>query len=73
MTLEVQFALKNNPYFSRYIREHSTWYKVLNRDPHMIRTFEEEVKKNYKLRPTDRITKALETLEMIESIMSTVK
>lgn len=73
MTLEIQFALKNNPYFGRYIREHSNWYKILNRDPKMIRVFEEEVKTNYKLRPTDRLNKALETLEMVESIMSTLK
>ena len=39
----------------------------------MIRTFEEEVKANYKLRPSDKINKALETLEMIESIMGTLK
>ncbi len=73
MTLEVQFTIKNNPYLGRYIRENSNWYKILNRNPNMIRTFEEEVKTNYKLRPTDRLNKALETLEMVESIMSTLK
>lgn len=73
MTLEVQFTIKNNPYLGRYIRENSNWYKILNRNPSMIRLFEEEVKTNYKLRPTDRLSKALETLEMVESIMSTLK
>ncbi len=73
MTLETQFALKNNSYFSQYIRENSNWYKILNREPSMIRAFEEEVKTNYKLRPSDKINKALETLEMIESIMGTLK
>lgn len=73
MTLEVQFALKNNPYFGRYIREHSDWYKILNRNPNMFATFEEEVKTNYKLRPSDKLNKALETIEMFESIMSTLK
>ena len=73
MTLDVQFTIKNNPYLERYIRENSNWYKILNRDPGMLRTFEEEVKANYKLRPSDRLNKALETLEMVESIMSTLK
>lgn len=73
MTLETQFALKNNPYFSKYIRENSNWYKILNREPGMIKNFEEEVKVNYKLRTSDKINKALETLEMIESIMGTLK
>lgn len=73
MTLEVQFTIKNNPYLGRYIRENSNWYKLLNRNPNLLRTLEEEVKTNYKLRPTDRLNKALETLEMVESIMSTLK
>lgn len=73
MTLETQFTIKNNPYFRRYIRENSHWYKILNRTPSRIIEFEEEVKTNYKLRPTDRLNKALETIEMFESIMSTLK
>ena len=73
MSLDVQFTIKNNPYFRRYIRENSHWYKILNRNPEMIRLFEEEVKTNYKLRPTDRLTKALETIQMLESVMSTLK
>lgn len=73
MSLDVQFAIKNNPYFGRYIRENSHWYKILNRNPNMMRAFEEEVKTYYKLRPSDRITKALETIEMLESVMSTLK
>ena len=55
MTLETQFAIKNNPYLGRYLRENSNWYKILNRNPNMFRIFEEEVKTNYKLRPTDRL------------------
>lgn len=73
MSLDVQFTIKNNPYFSRYIRENSYWYKILNRNPDMIPVFEEEVKTNYKLRPSDRISKALDMIEMLESIMATLK
>lgn len=73
MTLDIQFTIKNNPYFGRYIRENSHWYKILNRNPNMIKAFEEEVKTNYKLRPSDRITKALETIEMFQSVMATLK
>lgn len=73
MILEIQFALKNNPYLARYIRENSNWYKILNREPKMLKVFEEEVREKYRLRPTDRLNKALETLEMLESIMGTLK
>ena len=73
MTLELQFKLKSNPLFIKYLHENSYWYKILNSDPEMFNTFVEEVKKNYKLRPTDRINEALNTFEMITTIFSTLK
>lgn len=73
MTLDVQFKLKSNPLFIKYLHENSYWYKILNRDPEMFTEFVEEVKKNYKLRTTDRINEALNTFEMLTSIFSTLK
>lgn len=73
MNLDTQFKIKNNPLYIKYLRENSYWYKILNREPNSFKLFEEEVKKNYKLRPTDRISQALDYMEMIESIMSTLK
>ena len=73
MNLETQFKLKNNPLNIRYLRENSHWYKVLNREPNSFKSFEEEVKIGYKLRPTDRISKALEYIDIFETIISTLK
>ena len=73
MTLEVQFKLKSNPLFIKYLHENSYWYKILNRDPQMFDEFINEVKKAYKLRTSDRINSALNTFEMISSIFSTLK
>ena len=73
MTLEVQFKLKSNPLFIKYLHENSYWYKILNRDPEMFNEFIEEVKKNYKLRATDKINDALNTFEMLTSIFSSLK
>ena len=73
MTLDVQFKLKSNPLFIKYLHENSYWYKILNRNPEMFNEFVEEVKKNYKLRTTDRINEALNTFEMLTSIFSTLK
>ena len=72
MTLDVQFKLKSNPLYIKYLHENSYWYKILNRDPEKFNDFVEEVKTNYKLRPTDRLNKALSTFEMISSILSTL-
>ena len=73
MTLDTQFKLKSNPLYIKYIRENSYWYKILNRDPNRFNEFVEEVKTNYKLRPTDRINKALSTFEMLSAIFSSLK
>ena len=66
MSLELQFRLKNNP-------NYSAWYKELNRNPANFALFEEKVKEEYRLRPTDRISKALEMIEMAQTIISTLK
>lgn len=73
MTLDLQFKIKNNPNYQRYLKEHSYWYKMLNRDPDSFREFIEEVKDAYGLRPADRFTKALETFEIMQSLMSSLK
>ena len=38
MNLDIQFKIKNNPNYQRYIRENSYWYKILNRTPEAFQT-----------------------------------
>ena len=33
MTLDIQFKIKNDPNYIRYLHENSYWYKFLNRNP----------------------------------------
>jgi len=73
MSLDIQFKLKNSPYYIRYLRENSEWYKILNRYPEQFKNFEQQVKEAYQLRPTDRIGKALEAFEMVQTLISTLK
>ena len=73
MTIDTQFKLKSNPLFIKYIHTNSYWYKILNRNPDKFDEFIEEVKEKYHLRPTDRIKKALDTMEMLGSILSSFK
>ena len=72
MTLDTQFKLKSNPLYIKYLHENSNWYKILNRDPAMFKEFVEEMKTNYKLRPSDKLDRALSTFEMISTIISTL-
>ncbi len=73
MRLDIQFKLRNNPKYLQYLREHSNWYKILNRDPLMFSAFEDKVKEDYKMRVTDKISKALSTIEMLQNIFSSFK
>lgn len=73
MTLEIQFKLKSNPNYIKYIRENSHWYKILTRYPEQFNIFEEEVKDRYHLRVSDRISHTLEMIEMVQNLMSSLK
>lgn len=73
MTLETQFRLKSNPNYIRYIRENSYWYKTLNRNPDTFSLFEQEVKEKYGLRPSDKINRALQTFELLQNVLSSLK
>ena len=73
MNLDIQFKIENNPMYVQYLHENSEWYKVLNREPSMFKVFEENVRRDYKLRPSDKILKVLDTIEMFQNIFSSLK
>lgn len=73
MTLDLQFKLKSNPLYTRFIHENSYWYKILNRDPNMWKEFVENVKDAYHLRATDRLSNALDTIDMVSKVLSALK
>ena len=73
MTLDVQFKLKGNPNYINYLRQNSYWYKILNRHPEKLKDFIEEAETYYGLRPTDRLERAVETISLLQNILSTMK
>ena len=72
MIKPIQEQLKSNPKYLEYLHTHSYWYKKLNRDIRYFKEFEEEVKTAYKLYPQDRIEKALNLLDTMQTILSTI-
>ena len=70
MPLDIQFKLKENPLYIKYLREHSYWYKLLIRNPNLINKYIEEVKTFYKLRPSDKINNTLETINIISNLFN---
>ena len=73
MTLEIQYRIKNNPNYQRFLRQNSQWYKYRNRNPAYFKNFESQVKEAYSLRLSDRISSTIKTLEILENVMSSLK
>ena len=73
MNLDLQFKIKNNPNLQRYLRENSSWYKYLNRNPDSLNVLTEEMKEKYKLRPGDRINNIVDKLDLISSFINVLK
>ncbi|HHT38366.1 MAG TPA: hypothetical protein GXZ95_02990 [Mollicutes bacterium] len=73
MNLDVQFKLKSNSNYQRYIRENSHWYKELNRNPERFNDFVSEMKERYRLRPTDKIVDIASKLELVKTFLSVLK
>ena len=73
MQLKVQFALKKNPHCLAYLHEHAIWYKILNRNPEKFRELNEIAREYYKLRPSDKIEKMVDTMSFVSNLMANLK
>ena len=65
--------VKTNPMIYQYLRDDSSWYKLLNRDRNNLKYLEEEMKKKYKLTVEDRIEKFSHSINMISAFMDVLK
>ena len=69
MNVEIQYRLRSNPNDIKYLREKSYWYKLLNRNKTYFKNFEEEMKKEYKLTPEDKINKMATSIDMLSKFI----
>lgn len=73
MQLITLYALKSDEKMHKFLKENSEWYKLLNRNAANYQTFVKAMKKQYKLNPTDRISGFLDNIDLISSVIETVK
>ncbi|MDO5568826.1 MAG: YlbE-like family protein [bacterium] len=73
MTLDIQFQIKNNSNYQRFLREHSYWYKELNRNPASFKDFVADMKDKYQLRPSDKFNKMLENISYFQSFLDVMR
>lgn len=73
MLVETQIKIRNNPYLYRYLRDNSSWYKALNRNPNSIKQMEIEMKNAYKLNLTDKIDNLSQKIDMVRTFIDILK
>lgn len=69
----LQQKLKEDKKFKKYFDENSNQVKYLNRNPEYYKTFMRNMKELYKERTTDKLSDALNTIEIVSSIIDTLK
>ena len=73
MNLNLQYKIKQDPRQLQFLRENSYWYKYLNRSESYYKDFINDMKDKYKLKPTDRINKIIEDINMFSTFLDVLK
>lgn len=73
MEVATQIKIRNNPYLYQYLRDNSSWYKALNRNPNSIKQMETEMKNAYKLNLTDKIASINQKIEMVRTFIDILR
>ena len=73
MTLDIQYKIASNPNYQKFLRENSHWYKYLNRNPDSFKDFILDMKDKYHLKPTDKLNKMLDNINMLQMFLDVLK
>ncbi len=73
MNLDLQYKIKADFNQIKFLRENSFWYKYLNRGDVYYKDFLSDMKDKYKMKPTDKIAKAVDNINMINSFLDVLK
>lgn len=73
MSIDLQYKINSDPNYVRFLRENSHWYKYLNRDSNYFKDFVLDMKDKYGLKPTDRLNKMLDNINMLQKFIDVLK
>lgn len=73
MELEIQQKLREDKKMYAYLKENSEWMKLLNRNKDHYQNFINEMKEKYKLRVTDKVSDAIDNIDLISTVLSSLK
>ncbi len=69
MNLDIQYKVKSNINYIKFLRENSSWYKYLNRNPIYFNDFEKEMKIKYKMTPKDKLDRFSKNMDKVSQII----
>lgn len=73
MQYQTLMELKKNKKMWDLFKMNSYWIKELNRNPDSIKRYKEDMKIKYKLRTTDKISDAIDNIDIISNVLSALK
>lgn len=65
--------IKNNQKLFDHLKEQSYWIKPLSRDQSFFKDFQNSMKAIYKERASDKVNNVIDGVEMLSSIIDTIK
>ena len=69
MNLFLQYKIKSNPNYIKFLRENSSWYKYLNRNQNYFSQFESDMKVKFKLTPKDKLDRFAENIDKVSQLI----
>lgn len=73
MQVNALMELKKDQKMSDLLKYNSYWIKELNRDATSIKRYKEDMKVKYRLRTTDKISDAIDNIDIISNVLSALK
>ena len=73
MKLNVLMNINSEPLQKQFLREHSYWYKYLNRSDSYYKEFIKNMKEKYKLTTADKLNKISNDINMFRSFLEVLK
>lgn len=73
MQLDLIMKIKNDKKMYELLKLNSYWIKDLNRNPNNYKKFVAEMKAKYRLRTSDKISDAIDNIDLITAVLDNLK
>ena len=73
MQMRLLIELKKDPKMCDLLKQNSYWVKELNRSSANLKRYKDDMKVKYKLRATDKISDAIDNIDIISNVLSALK